>query len=50
MQEAVDRLKKDPFTTEKIWDMEKLTIVNSVSGLRLPLPNPGTEDMGRSLD
>ncbi|CAI6340541.1 unnamed protein product [Periconia digitata] len=46
-QDAVERLKKDPFTTEKIWDWEKVTIVDSISGMRLPLPNPGTEGAGR---
>ncbi|PVH98319.1 hypothetical protein DM02DRAFT_729965 [Periconia macrospinosa] len=48
-QDAVERLKNDPFTTEKIWDWDKLTIVDSVSGMRLPLPNPGMDNMGRNL-
>lgn len=48
-QEALERLKRDVFATEKIWDWGKMTIVDSVSGMRLPLPNPGTEHMGRGL-
>jgi hypothetical protein len=48
-QEAVERLKRDVFTAEKIWDWGKMVIVDSMSGMRLPLPNPGTEGMGRSL-
>jgi hypothetical protein len=48
-EEAVERLKRDAFTTGKIWDWEKMVIVASVSGMRLSLPNPGTEGMGRGL-
>jgi len=48
-QEAVERLKRDVFTTEDIWDWAKMVVVDSVSGMRLPLPNPGTRDIGRGL-
>ncbi|KAL3417081.1 ycii-related domain protein [Phlyctema vagabunda] len=48
-QDAVERLKRDMFTEGKIWDWEKMVIVDSVSGMRLSLPNPGTEEMGRGL-
>lgn len=48
-QDAVERLKNDPFTMGKIWDWNKLTIVDSISGMRLPLPNPGMNNIGRNL-
>ena len=38
-EDALNRLKDDPFTVGEVWDWSKAQVFSVISGLRVPLQN-----------